>query len=84
MVHLTGRVAIIHLASRRRIHKIFNTNGLSDVIHLKNSFDYTCCEKVLVWKNNRKINGYIVEETEKAWIVQLEPYRRYDSQTGIQ
>ena len=48
IVHLTGRLAIVHLASRRRKNEIFDINGLSAVVQLKNDLEYTCCGKFSV------------------------------------
>ena len=54
IVHMTKRLAVVHFASRRRLNEVFNINGLSAVVHLKNDLEYTCCGKVSVRKNNRE------------------------------
>ena len=84
LIKRTPKTYLFHFASGDRAKLIFNIADLCAVeVYLinnnnnNNKVPYSCCGKVIIMNldNDREIIGYILEETNTQWKIQLMDYR---------
>ena len=71
VVYRSKNMLIAHVASLQRMKSLFTLSGLCAVDFFISRIRYSCCGRVNLVCNGKNEMGYIMEEKEKKWKVQL-------------
>ncbi len=71
IVYKSKKVRIIHLASMRRVNKLFNLSGLCATQTKSLGVKYSCCGRVSLQRNGKTTIGFILDEVRNKWLVHL-------------
>ena len=71
--YIQKKLNVIHLYSARRVNELFTHAGLATLSYVAHGRKHTTCAKVFFKSSTRNVNttGYIVDETDNNWTVQL-------------
>ena len=59
---------VVHIATRRRMVKLFTMNSMCACECEAKGIDYSCAGKVAIEKNGRQSIGYIMNERDDGWL----------------
>lgn len=72
IIHKRKGSTIVHIASLKRLKKLFTMSGKCAIDFSVNGLVYNCAGKVNIIRNGRNVTGFIIEEEGRCfWKVQL-------------
>ena len=71
VVHRSKNVLISHISSLKRMKQLFTLSGLCAVDFLISGLRYSCCGRVNLLRDGKYEVGYILDEKDDKWKVQL-------------